>query len=177
MRLELSESMTTAFEISSILLAGSRSHSTAAFTVLPLADGCGPRREKSSLSTNSNIVSKNSKLRAQLRPFVILLRISGFSLSNTRLPASTEKQTILRAIEVAGRTLQLPVILRVLRLSPRRYHNWTNAAKECCLEDVTSCPRTTPQQLTPTETRVIKEMATSHGVSSPGKYLRLSIQL
>lgn len=104
---------------------------------------------------------RNSKLRALLRLFVILLRISGFSLSNTRLPASTEKQTILRAVDVASRTLHLPVILRVLRLSSRRYHSWRNAEKECRLEDVTSCPRTTPHQLTPAETRVIKEMATS----------------
>ena len=104
---------------------------------------------------------RNSKLRALLRLFVTLLRISGFSLSNTRLPASTEKQTILRAVDVASRTLQLPVILRVLRLSSRRYHSWRNAEKDCCLEDVTSCPRTTPHQLTPAETRVIKEMATS----------------
>ena len=97
---------------------------------------------------------KNSKLRA-------LLRISGFSLSNTRLPDSSEKQTILHAVDVTGRTLQLPVILRVLRLSTRRYHGWRNAEKECCLEDLTSCPRTVPHQLTPDETRVIKEMATS----------------
>lgn len=76
---------------------------------------------------------RNSKLRALLRLFVILLRISGFSLRNTRMPASTEKQTILRAVDVASRTLQLPVILRVLRLSSRRYHSWRNAEKECCL--------------------------------------------
>ena len=62
---------------------------------------------------------RNSKLRALLRLFAILLRISGFSLNNTRLPASTDKQTILRAVDVASRTLQLPVVLRVLRLSKR----------------------------------------------------------
>ena len=66
MQLGLSESMTIAFEISSTLLVGSRSHSNAAFLALRLAVDCGLRREKSSRSTNSNRVSTNFENKSSL---------------------------------------------------------------------------------------------------------------
>ncbi len=104
---------------------------------------------------------KNAKLRALLRLFVALLRVSGFSLSQSHLPEGSRKRAILHAVASACHTLQMRVVLRVLRLSPRRYHTWKNAAKECSLDDLTSCPRTVPHQLTPDEIRVVKEMVTS----------------
>ena len=104
---------------------------------------------------------KYSKARALLRLFIVLLRVSGFSLGNCRLPEGTKKKAVLRAVTFACQSLKLQVVLRVLNLSSRRYNVWKNAENECCLEDITSCPRTIPHQLTPDETRPIKEMATS----------------
>ncbi len=104
---------------------------------------------------------KNAKLRALLRLFVALLRVSGFSLSRSRLPEGSGKRALLRAVACARHTLQMRVVLRVLHLSPRRYHSWKNAEKECSLDDLTSCPRTVPHQLTPDEIGVVKEMVTS----------------
>ncbi len=76
---------------------------------------------------------KIAKLRALLRLFVALLRVSGFSLRQSRLPEGSRKRAILRAVASARHTLQMRVVLRVLRLSPRRYHTWKNAEKECRL--------------------------------------------
>jgi len=72
---------------------------------------------------------KNAKLRAFLRLFVALLRVSGFSLSQSHLPEGSRKRAILRAVASACHTLQMRVVLRVLRLSPRRYHTWKIAEK------------------------------------------------
>ena len=52
-------------------------------------------------------------------------------------------------------------VLRVLRLSPARYHAWTSSQKACRLDDRSSCPRTSPHQLTSNETETIREMLRS----------------
>lgn len=83
-------------------------------------------------------------LRSFLRLLVVLLRVSGFFLDKTRLPEGDRKQTLLR----------------VLRLSRTRYFTWKHE-DECGLEDVSSCPRTSPQQLMAIEIDAIKEMVTS----------------
>ena len=90
-----------------------------------------------------------------------LLRVSGFSLEQSRLPDGSAKESVLRAVAQAKRTLRLTSILRILRLSPARYHGWKQAEQECGLDDRSSCPRSTPTQLTPTEISTIKEMVTS----------------
>jgi transposase InsO family protein len=51
-------------------------------------------------------------------------------------------------------------VLRVIRLSQSRYHAW-NRDEQCALEDRSSCPRSSPQQLTATELSVIHELVTS----------------
>ncbi len=91
-----------------------------------------------------------------------LLRVSGFSLENARLPAGPAKATILRVVTRARSALPLVGILRILRLSPARYHRWTRAEPECGLDDRSSCPRTSPTRLTPEEVSAIKEMVTSN---------------
>ena len=81
--------------------------------------------------------------------------------NRTRLPAGSAKATILHAVARAKRTLSLGAILRILHVSPARYHAWQRADTACQLEDRSSCPRMSPTQLTPTEVATIKELATS----------------
>jgi hypothetical protein len=73
--------------------------------------------------------TRNAKLHALLRLFVVLLRVSGFSLSESRVPDGSKKRAILRTVASARHTLPMSVVLRVLRLSPRRYHTWKNARR------------------------------------------------
>lgn len=99
-------------------------------------------------------------LRAFLRLLVVLLRVSGFCLDRTRLPEGDRKQMLLRAIDRSCSVLPLRSVLRVLRLSRTRYFTWKQEG-ECGLDDVSSCPRTSPQQLMAVEIDAIKEMVTS----------------
>jgi len=100
------------------------------------------------------------KLCALLRIFIVLLRASGFSLAGARLPDGDMKASLLRAIDRSRCVLPLGVVLRVLRLSMSRYHSWKRE-EECGLDDVSSCPRTSPRQLTQAELQTIREIVTS----------------
>ena len=86
--------------------------------------------------------------------------MSGYSLSQTRLPDGGNKRSLLRAVERSRASLPLRSVLRVVRLSPSRYHVW-NREEQCGLDDKSSCPRSSPQQLTATEVGVIHELVTS----------------
>ncbi len=97
---------------------------------------------------------------ALFRLAVAVMKVSGFSLDNSRLPEGSKKTRLLRAIELSLSVLPLRVALRLLRLSPSRYHSWKNE-EECGLEDMSSCPRRSPQQLTASEVKTIQEMATA----------------
>jgi len=101
-------------------------------------------------------------LAAILRLQRALLLVSGFSLEHNRLPDGAAKESVLRAVARAKKALPLAGILRILRLSPQRYHRWMRAEPECDLDDRSSCPRTSPAQLTPQEISTIKEMVTSN---------------
>ncbi len=90
------------------------------------------------------------RLVALLRLVVVLTRVSGFSLACARLPDRATKLSLLRAIDRSRFILPLRVALRVLRLSPSRYHSWKRE-DECGLDDMPSCPRSSPQQLTRAE--------------------------
>ncbi len=101
-----------------------------------------------------------ARLVALLRLLVVLTRVSGFSLACARFPDAAVKASLLRAIERAVSVLPLRTVLRVLRLSPSRYHAWKRE-NECRLDDMPSCPRSSPQQLTRAEVETIREMVTS----------------
>ncbi len=100
------------------------------------------------------------RLVALLRLLVVLTRVSGFSLTCARLPDAAMKVSLLRAIDRSRSVLSLRTVLRVLRLSSSRYHSWKRAA-ECDLDDMPSCPRSSPQQLTRAEVETIRDMVTS----------------
>ena len=101
------------------------------------------------------------KLAALLRLALVLLRVSGFTLSGQRLLDGRDKLRILRAIDQARAGIPLRALLRLLRLSPSRFHAWRRRRTACALDDQSSCPRTSPHRLTPSELRVIEDMVTS----------------
>jgi hypothetical protein len=100
------------------------------------------------------------KLTALLRVLLAVIKISGYSLSQARLPDGKDKNSLLRAIDRGRSILPLRSILRVIRLSPSRYHNW-NRQEQCELDDAPSCPRLSPRQLAADEVDVIHELVTS----------------
>jgi hypothetical protein len=93
-----------------------------------------------------------------VRLTMVLLRLSGCRLDRHRLPDPSAKLTLLHAVDRARRALPLSSVLRVLHLSPSRYHAWVRAEQGCDLEDQSSCPRSTPHRLTPEEVAVVKEI-------------------
>jgi len=115
------------------------------------------------LSLQEEVLALRKRIKwivALFRLAVVAMKASGFSLDSSRLPDGSNKAMLLRAIERSHAVLPLRVALRLLRLSPSRYHSWKNE-DECGLDDVSSCPRRSPQQLTPSEVKTIQEMATS----------------
>ena len=101
------------------------------------------------------------KLIALLRVLLAVLRISRSSLHHGRLPDGDDKQSLLHAIERARTILPLRSLLRIIRLSPSRYHLWSRQGA-CKLDDVPSCPRISPHQLTGSEIETIRDLVTSH---------------
>ena len=101
------------------------------------------------------------KLAALLRLALVLLRVSGFTLSGERLPDGRDKLRILRAIDQARACIPLRAVLRLLQLSPSRFHAWRRRHTVCALDDQSCCPRTSPHRLTRSEIRVIEDMVTS----------------
>ena len=98
------------------------------------------------------------KLLALLRLLLVLLRISGFSVAKERVPEGKAKGALLRAVDQTREFLPLRTVLRVLRLSPARYHSWRSSQRICSLEDRSSCPRTSPHQLTSDEIETIRSV-------------------
>jgi hypothetical protein len=100
-------------------------------------------------------------LAAIVRLLAALLRAFDVRLDRTRLPGGEQKTELLRVIERAQDALSLRGALRVLRMSPSRYHEWRRAERGCELDDQSSCPRSTPTRLTAAEILTIKEMVES----------------
>jgi putative transposase len=104
---------------------------------------------------------RNEMLLAIVRLYVLLVRLADVALDDSRLPEGAVKRKVLAAIARARASLRLVVALRVLGLSPSRYHVWSRPERLCQLDDRSSCPRETPTQLTPDEIRTMRELALS----------------
>ena len=101
-------------------------------------------------------------LAAIIRLLAALLRALDVRLDWTRLPEGAAKTGLLQAIGRAAQgALSLRGALRVVQLSPSRYHQWRQAERSCELDDQLSCPRSTPTRLSPAEIVAIKEMVES----------------
>ncbi len=100
-------------------------------------------------------------LSAIVRLLIALLRVLDVRLDRTRLSDGAAKSRLLRAIDRAQGALSLRGALRVLHLSPSRYHQWRRAEQVCELDDKVSCPHSTPTRRTATEILTIMEMVES----------------
>ena len=100
------------------------------------------------------------RLLALLRLLFTQLKAVGFSFDHIRVPDGTNKSCLLREFERSRSVLFLPVVLRVIRLSHSQYYLWKRD-QQCGLDELPSCPRVSPQQLTTGEIETIKEMVTS----------------
>jgi putative transposase len=89
------------------------------------------------------------------------LDVTGISLASQRVPKASAKARLLAAVARAQGVLRLVIILKLLSLSSARYHAWVRSQKECGLKDRSSCPKTSPTQLTAAELATMKEMVTS----------------
>jgi hypothetical protein len=100
------------------------------------------------------------KLTALLRLVLTLLRAS---VSRCRvsgcLMATTRGGSLAR--QSAREFVPLQALLRVLRLSPSRFHAWRRPQHRCALDDQSSCPHTSPHPLTSPEVQAIRDMVTS----------------
>ncbi len=103
---------------------------------------------------------RNAALVAILRLVVVLLKVSGCTLANRRMADGAKKLRLLRAVGRSRNVLSLRNALRILGLSSTRYHSWKRE-ESCELDDVSSCPRTFPHQLTSEELGAIRDMATA----------------
>ena len=101
------------------------------------------------------------KIRAILRIFIVLLKVSGFSLTNYRVSDSAKKAKLLKAVEQSLKSLPMCCILRILKISPTRYYTWKRSLDECELDDQSSCPKFSPHQTTLEEKQTIRDMVTS----------------
>ena len=101
------------------------------------------------------------KLAALLRLALALLHASGFRLSGARLPDGPAKLRILRAVDRARACLPLRAVLRFIDVSPSRFQVWRRRQHACALNDRSSCPRSSPHRLTPSEVQAIGDMVTS----------------
>jgi transposase InsO family protein len=95
-----------------------------------------------------------------LRLVVIALKVWGISFARVRLPDGIAKLQLLRAIERSRLHLPLRSVLRVIGVSQGRYYDWIRDDR-CALDDRSSCPRSSPQQLTLNEVNTIRDMVTS----------------
>ena len=100
-------------------------------------------------------------LAAVVRLLLALLRASRFRLDEERLPEGDAKAGILRAVASTQAALPLAIALRILKLTPSRYHAWKRSAQVCGLDDRPSCPRSSPGRLTAAEVATVKEMVLS----------------
>ena len=103
---------------------------------------------------------QNARLFAILRLLVVLVKVAGASLARRRVATCAKKKLLLRAVARSRDALSLRTALRLLGLSSSRYHTWKREER-CKLDDVSSCPRTFPHQLTISEIAIVKDMVTS----------------
>ena len=101
------------------------------------------------------------RLSAVLRIFFALFRLLQPDLSRLRVPHGCDKARLLRAIDRSRHVLGLCRILRIIGLSPSRLSVCRRASLACDLDDRSSCPRSSPHELTPAEVTAIRDLVTS----------------
>ena len=110
----------------------------------------------------AKLEQKVSVLRAVVRLLVTLVRVTGMSLVDTRLPSSGAKRRVLHAIGRAEEAIGRHAALRILGLTAARFREWNNRELRVCgLEDAPPCPKSVPGRLTRDERSAIRDMVES----------------
>src|SRR5664279_3080888 len=105
-------------------------------------------------------------LLAIIRLVFLLVRLSGFRLDTKHLPDGASKRSILDAVAHATKAIPLAVALRVLRLSPARYHDWSKRPPDCALDDRSSCPHSSPTPETSNSSAISSVLQLREGSSA-----------
>ena len=95
---------------------------------------------------------------AVVRLLVTLVRVSGATLAETRVPTASGKARLLRAITRAESAIGRDAALRVLGLTATRAREWNRRELECGLDDAPPCPRSVPGRLALEERGAIRDM-------------------
>ncbi len=78
-----------------------------------------------------------------------VLRVSGFRFDKNPISDSARRADVLRAAERTRNVLPAGAVLRILRISASRYSTWVRADRGCRVDGRSECPRSAPNQLTP----------------------------
>ena len=120
----------------------------------------------------TELVVENQKLRSlveetktEKKLILFTFRVFGFQIQYKRLPTGDSKKMILAAIRVASKKLSIKKCLEVIDLSVARFRSWEKREKGCQLQDQSSCPKSSPSRLLPTEIQKIREYVTSKDFS------------
>ncbi len=116
------------------------------------------------LALQAEVLARQRRIKfllAIIRLAFLLVRLSGFRLDSHHVPAGAAKRSILDAVAHATKAIPLAVALRLLCLSAARYHDWNRRQQDCSLDDRSSCPHTSPTQLTANEVSDMREMVVS----------------
>ena len=79
------------------------------------------------LDENERLKRRTERQTAIIRLLVVLLKLSGFRFDEQRLPDGTAKAKVLHAIDRCKDALPLKSAVRLVGLSPARYHAWKRA--------------------------------------------------
>lgn len=109
-------------------------------------------------ATVSKLERKVAILTAVVRLLVTMVRVTGVTLSELRLPSASAKRRVLRAITSAEHAIGRTAAMRVVGLTPARAREWTTRELRCALEDAPPCPRSVPGRLTLDERRAMRQM-------------------
>ena len=101
------------------------------------------------------------RLIAVVRLLVVFVRTCAIRIDFSRIPDGKQKMKLLRVIEVTKEILPLKSVLKIIGISSSRYHLWEKKQQCGSLNDQSSCPQTSPNQLTIEEIFAIKDMAIS----------------
>jgi len=109
----------------------------------------------------TKIKKKCKRLLAIIRLLVVMIRTVGIRIDYSRIPDTHRKTKILHVIESTKTILPLKSALKIIGISSSRYHLWDKKQQCDSLNDLSSCPQTSPNQLTIEEIFAIKDIATS----------------
>ncbi len=99
-------------------------------------------------------------LRHLLRLLFLILKMSGFSLQNCRIPNSSDKSKLIKRIHDAAKAIPRGRVLNVIGLSSSRFYAW-KSIEACELADNSSCPKSFPTQMSVAEVDTMRSLITS----------------